>query len=49
MLHLTGHERTVLWTVMFLLLTGWAVKTWRTAQPPVVVIEAADPEPNAHR
>jgi len=32
--HLTKHQRTVLCVVVGLLLTGWAVKTFRTAHPP---------------
>jgi hypothetical protein len=35
MVHLTKHEQMVLAIVLGLLLTGWAVKAWRTAQPPV--------------
>ena len=27
----------VLWLIVVLLLTGWAVKTWRTAHPPAAV------------
>jgi hypothetical protein len=31
---LTKHEQLVLCVVVGLLLTGWAVKTWRAAHPP---------------
>jgi hypothetical protein len=31
---LTKQEQLVLCIVLGLLLTGWAVKTWRTAHPP---------------
>ena len=34
MLRLTKQERTVLTVVILLLLTGLAVKAWRTAHPP---------------
>lgn len=36
MAHLTKQEQTVLILVIFLLLTGWAVKAYRTAHPPTV-------------
>lgn len=32
--HLTKQEQFVLSVVILLLLTGWAVKTYRTAHPP---------------
>jgi hypothetical protein len=34
MTHLTKHEQMVLCVILGLLLTGWAVKAWRTAHPP---------------
>jgi hypothetical protein len=34
---LTKQEQMVLCLIFVLLLTGWAVKTWRTAHPPAVV------------
>jgi hypothetical protein len=34
---LTKQEQMVLWLIVVLLLTGWAVKTWRTAHPPAAV------------
>jgi hypothetical protein len=49
MLRLTRQERTVLCVVLFLLLTGWMVKAWRTAQPPAAPVEITAPNPNAHR
>jgi hypothetical protein len=38
---LTKQEQLVLCIVLGLLLTGWAVKAYRTAHPPVAVIEQA--------
>jgi len=35
MLNLTKQQQTFLCVVLLLLLTGWAVKAWRTAHPPV--------------
>jgi len=32
--YLTKHQRTVLGIILLLLLTGLAVKTWRTSHPP---------------
>jgi hypothetical protein len=49
MLRLTRQERTVLCVVLFLLLTGWLVKTWRTMQPPATTVEMPEPNLNAHR
>jgi hypothetical protein len=49
MLRLTRQERTVLCVVLFLLLTGWMVKAWRTVQPPAAPDEITAPNPNAHR
>jgi hypothetical protein len=41
---LTKQEQMFLCIVLGLLLTGWAVKTWRTAHPPApVVIQQAKP------
>jgi hypothetical protein len=34
MKYLTKEQQTVLCVIIFLLLTGLAVKTWRTAHPP---------------
>jgi len=34
MVHLTKQEQMVLCIVLALLLTGWAVKAYRTAHPP---------------
>lgn len=34
MLRLTKEQQRVLCLVLLLLLTGWAVKAWRTAHPP---------------
>jgi hypothetical protein len=31
---LTRQEQFVIWLVLLLLLTGWAVKAWRMAHPP---------------
>ncbi|MGA2786629.1 MAG: hypothetical protein ABSF60_03800 [Verrucomicrobiota bacterium] len=41
--HLTKQEQTVLCIVLGLLLTGWAVKTYRTAHPPAAVVQPAKP------
>jgi hypothetical protein len=38
---LTKQEQLVLCVVLGLLLTGWAVKTWRTAHPPVGTVQQA--------
>ena len=43
MIHLTKQEQLVLALMTFLLLTGWAVKTYRTAHPPVLVNQMAKP------
>jgi hypothetical protein len=40
---LTKQERMVLCIVLGLLLTGWAVKTYRTAHPATVVTRMATP------
>jgi hypothetical protein len=36
---LTKQEQLVLCVVLGLLLTGWAVKIWRTAHPPVGTVQ----------
>jgi hypothetical protein len=36
--YLTKQEQLFVIVVLGLLLTGWAVKTWRTAHPPVIVM-----------
>jgi hypothetical protein len=41
--HLTKQEQFVLCVVIGLLLTGWAVKTYRQAHPPVVLSESVKP------
>jgi len=41
--HLTKQEQLVLCIVLGLLLTGWAVKTWRAAHPPPVATQQAKP------
>lgn len=38
---LTRQEQLVLCIVLALLLTGWAVKTYRTAHPPEAAVKAA--------
>jgi hypothetical protein len=43
MIRLTKQEQMVLCIVLGLLLTGWAVKTYRTAHPPVAAAQAATP------
>jgi hypothetical protein len=40
-IHLTKQEQRVLCIVAALLLTGWAVKAWRTAHPPASLIQPA--------
>jgi hypothetical protein len=40
---LTRQEQLVLWVVLSLLLTGWAVKTYRAAHPPVTLRDPARP------
>jgi hypothetical protein len=41
---LTKQEQLVLCIVLGLLLTGWAVKAWRTAHPPASAIsQSASP------
>jgi hypothetical protein len=40
---LTKQEQLVLCIVLGLLLTGWAVKTYRTANPPPVTVQPAKP------
>jgi hypothetical protein len=38
---LTKQEQLFLVIVLGLLLTGWAVKTYRTAHPPTVMVQQA--------
>jgi hypothetical protein len=40
---LTKQEQLFLIIVLGLLLTGWAVKTYRTAHPPTATIQEAKP------
>jgi hypothetical protein len=40
---LTKQEQMVLFIILGLLLTGWAVKSYRTAHPPAQAAEAAQP------
>jgi len=40
---LTKQEQLVLCIVLGLLLTGWAVKTYRAAHPPVTTTQSAKP------
>jgi len=44
MLRLTKQEQLVLCVVLSLLLVGWAVKSWRTAQPSERPVEQTGPE-----
>jgi hypothetical protein len=41
--YLTKQEQLVLCVVLGLLLTGWAVKTYRTAHPTTATIQEAKP------
>jgi len=41
--YLTKQEQLVICVVLGLLLTGWAVKTYRIAHPPVATIQPAKP------
>jgi hypothetical protein len=41
--HLTKQEQTVLCLLVLLLLTGWAVKSWRVAHPTGQMTEQAKP------
>jgi hypothetical protein len=43
MICLTKQEQLVLCLVLGLLLTGWAVKTYRTAHPPATAAQTATP------
>jgi hypothetical protein len=43
MIRLTKQEQLVLCVVLGLLLTGWAVKTYRTAHPPAAAAPTATP------
>jgi hypothetical protein len=40
---LTKREQVVLCVILLLLLTGWAVKTYRTAHPPAQAAEKSQP------
>jgi hypothetical protein len=40
---LTKQEQLVLCIVLGLLLTGWAVKAYRTSHPPVAAVQTATP------
>jgi hypothetical protein len=40
---LTKQEQLVLCVVLGLLLTGWAVKAWRTAHPPATATQQVKP------
>ena len=41
--HLTKQEQLVICVVLGLLLTGWAVKTYRTSHPVVTTVQAIKP------
>lgn len=41
MLNLTRQQKLVLITTLFLLLVGWAVKSYRLAHPPAPVEQSA--------
>jgi hypothetical protein len=43
MIRLAKQEQMVLCLVLGLLLTGWAVKTYRTAHPPATAVQTATP------
>jgi hypothetical protein len=43
MVHLTKQEQFVLCVVIALLLTGWAVKAYRTTHPPKQQTQSAQP------
>jgi len=43
LVQLTKQEQLVMCIVLALLLTGWAVKSYRAAHPPAKVVEAAKP------
>jgi hypothetical protein len=43
MFRLTKQEQLVLCVVLGLLLTGWLVKTYRTAHPPAIPTQPAAP------
>jgi len=43
MLRLTKQEQLVLCLVLGLLLTGWAVKTYRLAHPPATAAQSGTP------
>lgn len=43
MKYLTKEQKKVLGVVLLLLLTGLAVKTWRTAHPPHAAVQTVKP------
>ena len=43
MFHLTKQQQLFLCAVLLLLLTGWAVKAWRTAHPAPAAGPASSP------
>jgi hypothetical protein len=43
LVQLTKQEQLVLCIVLALLLTGWAVKSYRAAHPPAKAVELAKP------
>ena len=43
MKYLTKEQQKVLGEILLLLLTGLAVKTWRTAHPPQVPVQTTKP------
>jgi hypothetical protein len=43
MFNLTRQQQLFLCAVLFLLLTGWVVKAWRTSHPPAKTAESAAP------
>jgi hypothetical protein len=45
---LTRQEQMVLCVVLGLLLTGWAVKTWRSAHRPAGSAEVSQPQDARH-
>jgi hypothetical protein len=40
---LTKQQKQVLCCILFLLVTGWAVRTWRLAHPPAPVTASSSP------
>lgn len=43
MMYLTKQQQTFLCVVLLLLLTGWAVRAWRAAQPAPATLPALVP------